>query len=146
MGEIFGSPYGAMVAIAMFDDQLCFNGLQIRDKAGNAAYMVRQLYQKHLVPYEEYRAQRPNAPARSEAQEQQKMTAFEKMVAAANGKEDIDVLGAVAALMDAPGQDVQADKRLKAGVTQVMHNLRSTTVLDTRIGHHARERDTRNLV
>ena len=82
--------------------------------------MVRQLYQKHLVPYEEYRAQQPSAPVRSAAKEPQAMTAFEKMVASAKGKEDIDVLGAVAALMDAPGQDVHGDKRLKASVAQVM--------------------------
>jgi len=102
-----------------FDKPLRLMLLQIRDKAGNAAYMVRQLYQKHLVPYEEYRAQQHNAPARSVAKEPQKMTAFEKMVAAAKGKEDIDVLGAVAALMDAPGHDVQGFKHLKASVAQV---------------------------
>jgi hypothetical protein len=101
--------------------------------------MVRQLYQKHLVPYEEYRALRPNPLARNEAQGPHKMTAFEKMVAAANGKEDIDVLGAVAALMDAPGQDVHADKRLKAGVAQVTHQLSSTTFVDPYSDLYGRE-------
>ena len=65
--------------------------------------MVRQLYQKYLLPFEEYRSKRDlSAAARQPKPGEAKVSTYDRIVAAANGKEDIEVLGAVAALMDAP--------------------------------------------
>ena len=35
-------------------DQYDYRVLQLDDKSNNAAYTLRQVYQKHLLPYEEY--------------------------------------------------------------------------------------------
>lgn len=91
-------------------------GLQIRDKGGNAAYMVRQLYQKYLLPFEEHRAKRESVVPVSTAVEGS-MTTFDRIVAERKGKEDIEVLGAVAVLMDAPSGHAQ--KRLKLDTNEV---------------------------
>ena len=88
--------------------------LQIRDKSGNAAYMVRQLYQKYLLPFEEYRSKKDSQPAAGLASTSVPSTStFDRIMAAANGKGDMEVLGAVAALMDAPAAEGHAHKRLK---------------------------------
>lgn len=77
--------------------------MQIRDKGGNAAYMVRQLYQKYLLPFDEYRSKRDSSAAvRQSKPGAATISTYDRIVAAANGKEDMEVLGAVAALMDAP--------------------------------------------
>ena len=76
---------------------------QIRDKGGNAAYMVRQLYQKYLLPFEDNRSKRDSSASVGQSKPgAAKVSTYDRIVAAANGKEDIEVLGAVAALMDAP--------------------------------------------
>lgn len=65
--------------------------------------MVRQLYQKYLLPFDEYRSKRDSsAEARQSKPGKATVSTYDRIVAAANGKEDMDVLGAVAALMDAP--------------------------------------------
>ena len=97
---------------------LHFSRLQVRDKSGNAAYTIRQLYQKHLLQYEEHCAKHPQktAPAPSFTAKEpapKEVSEFDRMVAAASGKEDMDLLGAVAALMDVPSSDALPNKRLK---------------------------------
>ena len=86
----------------------------MREKNGNAPYIVRQLYQKHLLGYEERCNKRGGSYKRpSPAAASNNLSSFERIVAAANGKEDIEVLGAVAALMDVPTTENAARKRRK---------------------------------
>lgn len=85
---------------------------------------MRQLYQKHLLGYEERCNRRTNnQKAASPVTAARELMDLEKMVAASNGKEDIDVLGAVAALMDVTTSECAAHKRLKLDPAQVSVDL-----------------------
>lgn len=105
-----------VLSAADLTDSLC---LQIRDKGGNAAYMVRQLYQKYLLPFDDYRLKKDSNPAGRQSPSAPSISTFERIVAEAHGKEDMDVLGAVAALMDAPSAEGRAPKRQKVEVLEV---------------------------
>lgn len=86
--------------------------------------MVRQLYQKYLLPFDEYRAKRDSSVAAKLADPaSSSMTTFDKIVAAASGNEDIDVLGAVAVLMDAPASETHPSKRFKLDAAAVRRIL-----------------------
>ena len=113
---------------------------QIRDKSGNAAYMVRQLYQKYLLPLE-YRQKRDSSAAASQSKPgMTTVSTYDRIVAAANGKEDMDVLGAVAALMDAPGaaeEHAHLAKRLKLESSEVSTFLELPQWLQQAFSHQA---------
>ena len=75
-----------------------------KDKSSNMAYALRQVYVKHLVQYENHCHHRPAAEdvgLTPPADTSGGLSDFDKMVA--NSEDDLDVLGAVAALMDVPG-------------------------------------------
>lgn len=98
--------------------------MQIRDKGGNAAYMVRQLYQKYLLGFDEHRLQQETSPAaRQPSPGKDSISTFDRIVAEAKGKPDMDVLGAVAALMDAPVAQCHPHKRQKLDPAEVRPNL-----------------------
>ena len=75
--------------------------------------MVRQLYQKYLLPFEEHRSKRETPATTSYSSPvAASMTTYDRIVAERKGREDIEVLGAVAALMDAPVGHAQKRPKL----------------------------------
>lgn len=84
----------------------------MRDKNGNAGYVVRQLYQKHLLGFEDRRSKQPESsrPLAANAGAMEAANSYERIVAAAKGEVDIELLGAVAVLMDVPCETAAATR------------------------------------
>lgn len=95
----------------------------MREKSSNAAYAVRQLYQKHLLGYEQQCTQRAEGSKRkSRETSPTARNKLDEMVAAANGTPDMELLGAVAALMEVPATERAANKRLKLDASGVSYS------------------------
>ena len=96
-------------------------GLQLDDKSNNAAYTLRQVYQKHLLAYEEYDKDREGS---AEASQCQPATSSSKAIRRVSeprddAEEAADILNAIMGLSSLPQQEHAPPKKRAKSVGMV---------------------------